>query len=64
MGFGMSQKPDDEGDLGEEIGRQPRPVSKAAFGCLSWTLFFVIMITELAIATALSTRLGDRKSVV
>jgi hypothetical protein len=56
----MSQEPDDQGDLTEQIGRQPGPVSRAAFLGLFRILCLVFMFTELAIAAALSVGLAAR----
>jgi hypothetical protein len=56
----MSQEFEDQGGLDEATDRQPRTVSKAAFGCLSWTLCLVIMIAEIAVALTVSRGLGVR----
>ena len=56
----MSYEPDDHGGPGDATVPQPRTVSKAAFGCLSWTLFLLIMITEVVVTTVLMRRWGVR----
>lgn len=56
----MSQEADDQDGLDEATEQQPRTVSKAAFGCLSWTLCFVILLIEFAVALAASRSLGVR----
>lgn len=57
----MSYEPDDTVGPAEATERQPRTVSKAAFGCLSWTLFFLILLTELVVTTVLMRRWGVRR---
>ena len=56
----MSQEPDVQGSLDEAVERYPRTVSKAAFGCLSWTLCFLIIAVEFAVALAVSKGFGLR----
>ena len=56
----MSPKPDDQ--VGDDNATKPHPttISKAAFGCLSWAMFFVIVIAEFAVAIPVSLALGVR----
>jgi hypothetical protein len=54
----MSQKPDDHGGPDEAAQWYPRTVSKSAFGCLSWTLCFVIFAAEIGVALAVSEGVG------
>lgn len=56
----MSHEPDVPGGPDEAAERQPRTVSKFAFGCLSRALFVLIMLIELTVSTVLSRRLGVR----
>ncbi len=56
----MSQEPDDQGGPDEPAEPYPKTVSKAAFGCFSWTLCFVIMFVEIAVVWAVSKRLDIR----
>lgn len=54
----MSLAPDDPGDEIEVTESQPKTVSKTAFACLSWSLFFVIFFAQLGISVALSRGFG------
>ena len=56
----LSSAPEDQGRSEEATTGRPRTISKAAFGCLSCTLFILILATEIAIALAMSKALGVR----
>jgi hypothetical protein len=56
----MLPKPDDQIDADDATEQRPKTVSKAAFACMSWTLFILIVITESACTMFLTRRLGVR----
>lgn len=50
----MTLAPDQSGDAIEVTESQPKTISKAVFGCLSWSLFVVLFFAQLGISVALS----------
>jgi hypothetical protein len=56
----MSQLVDDQSDIGESPDGPVKTVSKATFGCLSWAIFFVILLIEIALSVTVSRVVGVR----